>query len=141
MFFFFFLMIRRPPRSTLFPYTTLFRSPEASPGGSKTRTALSGPPPFSGPTAPTYIQAPLKRPTARTQGDKTMEQLLYKVEDRPPMLITTVLLSLQHLLAALGGIIAVPLVFGGALKLPADQIVALVNAALLGSGVVKIGRA
>src|SRR2546426_11134460 len=26
---FFFLMIRRPPRSTLFPYTTLFRSPEA----------------------------------------------------------------------------------------------------------------
>src|SRR2546430_17633155 len=26
---FFFLMIRRPPRSTLFPYTTLFRSPPA----------------------------------------------------------------------------------------------------------------
>src|SRR3954465_16093587 len=35
--FFFFLMIRRPPRSTLFPYTTLFRSlPDArrcAPGG------------------------------------------------------------------------------------------------------------
>src|SRR5258708_25149795 len=32
---FFFLMIRRPPRSTLFPYTTLFRSREfayADPG-------------------------------------------------------------------------------------------------------------
>src|SRR3989442_15933546 len=29
--FFFFLMIRRPPRSTLFPYTTLFRS--MSPAG------------------------------------------------------------------------------------------------------------
>src|SRR6266704_4332993 len=28
--FFFFLMIRRPPRSTLFPYTTLFRSTRAS---------------------------------------------------------------------------------------------------------------
>src|SRR2546429_4651100 len=28
LYFFFFLMIRRPPRSTLFPYTTLFRSPE-----------------------------------------------------------------------------------------------------------------
>src|SRR2546430_11672769 len=27
---FFFLMIRRPPRSTLFPYTTLFRSVRAS---------------------------------------------------------------------------------------------------------------
>src|SRR3712207_8631351 len=29
--FFFFLMIRRPPRSTLFPYTTLFRSPRRGP--------------------------------------------------------------------------------------------------------------
>src|SRR3712207_7965468 len=29
MFCFFFLMIRRPPRSTLFPYTTLFRSVHA----------------------------------------------------------------------------------------------------------------
>src|SRR3712207_9459689 len=28
--FFFFLMIRRPPRSTLFPYTTLFRSTRGS---------------------------------------------------------------------------------------------------------------
>src|SRR3989304_6719398 len=28
----FFLMIRRPPRSTLFPYTTLFRSPSPSLG-------------------------------------------------------------------------------------------------------------
>src|SRR3989442_12507512 len=28
--YFFFLMIRRPPRSTLFPYTTLFRSPSLS---------------------------------------------------------------------------------------------------------------
>src|ERR1039457_950760 len=35
---FFFLMIRRPPRSTLFPYTTLFRSPFLSPwGGSPAR--------------------------------------------------------------------------------------------------------
>src|SRR3712207_8925884 len=29
---FFFLMIRRPPRSTLFPYTTLFRSIEVEAG-------------------------------------------------------------------------------------------------------------
>src|SRR2546430_7379251 len=29
---FFFLMIRRPPRSTLFPYTTLFRSRQDRPG-------------------------------------------------------------------------------------------------------------
>src|SRR5438034_9738854 len=31
--YFFFLMIRRPPRSTLFPYTTLFRSLHDSGGG------------------------------------------------------------------------------------------------------------
>src|SRR2546427_10765741 len=31
--FFFFLMIRRPPRSTLFPYTTLFRSACGPPSG------------------------------------------------------------------------------------------------------------
>src|SRR5688572_31704002 len=31
-FYFFFLMIRRPPRSTLFPYTTLFRSPGSREG-------------------------------------------------------------------------------------------------------------
>src|SRR5690348_17858003 len=35
---FFFLMIRRPPRSTLFPYTTLFRSrPKPSPPGRRCR--------------------------------------------------------------------------------------------------------
>src|SRR2546422_9355433 len=38
MCFFFFLMIRRPPRSTLFPYTTLFRSHhERGPGRSAER--------------------------------------------------------------------------------------------------------
>src|SRR5437588_6477804 len=31
-FVFFFLMIRRPPRSTLFPYTTLFRAQRNGPG-------------------------------------------------------------------------------------------------------------
>src|SRR3989441_3443970 len=34
-------MIRRPPRSTLFPYTTLFRSP----GGPIDQRAFGGPPP------------------------------------------------------------------------------------------------
>src|SRR6266853_1738301 len=35
LFLFFFLMIRRPPRSTLFPYTTLFRSkPNGAPSDS-----------------------------------------------------------------------------------------------------------
>src|SRR5436190_3551465 len=40
--FFFFLMIRRPPRSTLFPYTTLFRSQliQRSSDGGKTWEAV-----------------------------------------------------------------------------------------------------
>src|SRR5256885_12908919 len=38
-------MIRRPPRSTLFPYTTLFRSACARP-------AASPPPPWPGPHPP-----------------------------------------------------------------------------------------
>src|SRR5882757_10885523 len=37
---FFFLMIRRPPRSTLFPYTTLFRSPPPS-GAATVRVRLA----------------------------------------------------------------------------------------------------
>src|ERR1039458_10619812 len=41
---FFFLMIRRPPRSTLFPYTTLFRS------RSFVRT------PHAGPTPPSFAR-------------------------------------------------------------------------------------
>src|SRR2546422_9886931 len=40
--FFFFLMIRRPPRSTLFPYTTLFRSGPPAP---RTAAASSRPRP------------------------------------------------------------------------------------------------
>src|SRR2546422_9566624 len=38
VFLFFFLMIRRPPRSTLFPYTTLFRSPGADRAGDGSTT-------------------------------------------------------------------------------------------------------
>src|SRR2546430_9458426 len=37
--FFFFLMIRRPPRSTLFPYTTLFRSAVDADAGRRGRGA------------------------------------------------------------------------------------------------------
>src|SRR2546430_9604058 len=38
-------MIRRPPRSTLFPYTTLFRSPRAARAHLLLRSAPAGPPP------------------------------------------------------------------------------------------------
>src|SRR5471032_3530828 len=43
--FFFFLMIRRPPRSTLFPYTTLFRSPRPAAGLRPCLREPASPPP------------------------------------------------------------------------------------------------
>src|SRR5438034_4086770 len=48
---FFFLIIRRPPRSTLFPYTTLFRS-----GPPRPLSPPPGPPP--GPPGPPCPSAP-----------------------------------------------------------------------------------
>src|SRR3989442_2916500 len=48
---FFFLMIRRPPRSTLFPYTTLFRSYRVD---SKLRTDLNGRTAAENDLPPTY---------------------------------------------------------------------------------------
>src|SRR2546426_11008084 len=41
--FFFFLMIRRPPRSTLFPYTTLFRSADIAPNERRGSAGIAGP--------------------------------------------------------------------------------------------------
>ncbi|EFM93827.1 hypothetical protein appser9_12120, partial [Actinobacillus pleuropneumoniae serovar 9 str. CVJ13261] len=46
-----------------------------------------------------------------------MQNLRYPVDSKPPFGLT-LLLAAQHLLAALGGIIAVPLVIGNVLKLP-----------------------
>src|SRR3712207_8584269 len=46
---FFFLMIRRPPRSTLFPYTTLFRSPPVHHPAAPARRQWGGGPRPDGP--------------------------------------------------------------------------------------------
>lgn len=66
-----------------------------------------------------------------------MQKLLYPVDAKPPFGLT-LLLAAQHLLAALGGIIAVPLVLGNVLQLPTSDTIILVNAALLVSGIVTI---
>src|SRR6266545_6281081 len=57
---FFFLMIRRPPRSTLFPYTTLFRSKKArtrATGSPAPRMSLRRP----SQAAPKHSTAPITR--------------------------------------------------------------------------------
>src|SRR3989475_8145242 len=62
---FFFLMIRRPPRSTLFPYTTLFRSHRATARGRPScglRPGLPGAGPFPAPLArPRFLTLPAAR--------------------------------------------------------------------------------
>src|SRR5258708_8468632 len=57
MFFcFFFLMIRRPPRSTLFPYTTLFRSwIPIAPVARAAKTSTRWKPPFASLTCRTAV--------------------------------------------------------------------------------------
>src|SRR5256885_11731993 len=57
MFLFFFLMIRRPPRSTLFPYTTLFRSDLA-------RLAREAVETFQGTAAQRHVTLHLEAPAA-----------------------------------------------------------------------------
>src|SRR5687767_15621366 len=57
----FFLMIRRPPRSTLFPYTTLFRSRPAGPRADR-------PTPRSGPAQRRAGGAPRRRSRAAVRG-------------------------------------------------------------------------
>src|SRR3989442_2088240 len=51
-------MIRRPPRSTLFPYTTLFRSPEARDAWQQARAVAGG------------LGARAARPTGGGGGDR-----------------------------------------------------------------------
>src|SRR6266705_6050316 len=50
LYFFFFLMIRRPPRSTLFPYTTLFRSAARRPRAESRRRPIDWRTPVPAPT-------------------------------------------------------------------------------------------
>src|SRR2546425_8269674 len=58
-------MIRRPPRSTLFPYTTLFRSPPAAPRG---RPAARAPGPAARRGERARLHAPRGPRAARRAG-------------------------------------------------------------------------
>src|SRR2546430_5263890 len=96
--YFFFLMIRRPPRSTLFPYTTLFRSradgadsgaplpgEQAAPGARKTgvRPAL----PAQGRT-PVFRRSEEHTSELQSQSNLVCRLLLEKKTNAPPLLPT-----------------------------------------------------
>src|SRR2546430_12332906 len=71
--FFFFLMIRRPPRSTLFPYTTLFRSgtPACWP---RARPPAQSPAPRSRPGGPCARRSG-PRPQGRDRSEEHTSEL------------------------------------------------------------------
>src|SRR5947209_11247781 len=79
--FLFFLMIRRPPRSTLFPYTTLFRSPRAPPHADNpppppiyTATSL-----FPSPPAPTHPSTTPSRSEEHTSELQSRQYLVCRL--------------------------------------------------------------
>src|SRR3712207_9499630 len=88
---FFFLMIRRPPRSTLFPYTTLFRS---TPGAH--RQTIDGPRArFFVSTAWLYIMS--EDLIAKTAIDKRLAQIVEPVaQDLGLELVRLRLMSGNH---------------------------------------------
>ncbi|MGB3366095.1 MAG: nucleobase:cation symporter-2 family protein [Acidaminobacteraceae bacterium] len=68
---------------------------------------------------------------------KGSSELIYKIDDKPPLAIA-IPLAIQHIVAAFSGIVAVPLVVGGVLGLPFEQMTYLVNMALFMAGVTTV---
>src|SRR3712207_7239483 len=75
--FFFFLMIRRPPRSTLFPYTTLFRSRASCCIGGRGRRSRASPrrPRDATPRRPRPPRPPPTRPPREGVADRKSTRL------------------------------------------------------------------
>ncbi|MCC5437903.1 nucleobase:cation symporter-2 family protein [Clostridium botulinum] len=66
--------------------------------------------------------------------NETDIQLMYGVNDKPQILMQ-ILLGLQHIFAAFGGIIVVPIVISAALGFDAQTSTALISSAILAAGV------
>src|SRR5260370_10212139 len=66
-FFFFFLMIRRPPRSTLFPYTTLFRSISSASDVPHACAPAGGAPPLRAASPPPRVAQARQPGNARSE--------------------------------------------------------------------------
>src|SRR5436189_1011400 len=75
--YFFFLMIRRPPRSTLFPYTTLFRSNPAWTLRLSAGTGAFAPTPFNERTDETGVGA--KAPVRSEEHTSELQSPMYLV--------------------------------------------------------------
>lgn len=63
--------------------------------------------------------------------------MLYQIEEKPPFGVS-ILLALQHILAAFAGIIAVPLVVGSALGLSVEETSLMVSASIFVAGLTTV---
>lgn len=70
----------------------------------------------------------------KIKNNDTEIKLLYGVNDKPKIL-TQILLGIQHIFAAFGGIIVVPIVISGALGLDMTTSTALISASILTAGI------
>ncbi|MCY6959001.1 nucleobase:cation symporter-2 family protein [Clostridium brassicae] len=70
----------------------------------------------------------------KTKTNEKDIELMYGVDDKPQILMQ-ILLGLQHIFAAFGGIIVVPIVISAALGLDAKTSTALISSAILAAGV------
>src|SRR3989442_4629547 len=87
-------MIRRPPRSTLFPYTTLFRSSSSAPVRAPRGPAPGGAPP---------------RPRGRTRGASRSEEHTSELQSRPHLVCRLLLEKKKNIVdAAVSPTIATP---------------------------------
>src|SRR3712207_8670071 len=91
--FFFFLMIRRPPRSTLFPYTTLFRSRPRAPASPSCEAG--------GATTPGTSGCSTSRQARRCASRTTRERISIRCGPRRSEEHTSELQSRQYLVCRL----------------------------------------
>src|SRR5690349_23212721 len=97
LWFFFFLMIRRPPRSTLFPYTTLFRSKFPLLPGQQGQIVLGGDGfEVVGPQQP--LRSEEHTSELQSRRDLVCRLLLEKKKKKRFMIISMLLLHLSVLL-------------------------------------------
>lgn len=75
-----------------------------------------------------------------SSNEKQLNNLKYGVDDNPA-LVTKIILGFQHIFAAFGGIIVVPLVIAGALKFDTDTSMSLISASILSAGIATIIQA
>src|SRR5688572_31863051 len=68
-------MIRRPPRSTLFPYTTLFRSSRGGRDGARSTSPATGSSTRNGRRSPTWRSRPRGRTTACSRSEEHTSEL------------------------------------------------------------------